>query len=235
MAIAQDATSVIAAAATTSPATWNHTCTGSNGLLVIAIEANKTTDPVTNVTYSGSNMTKITNASIVDATNGIVISYWYKVNPATGSNQVSVTWTTGASVNLMGGGESLTGVQQSGQPDASGTNSGVTGVGGTNQPTVNITTVAANSWMIGAVGVNDNSALSAGALQTKAFELDQSGSPFHTVAGSYRTALAIPGTDTINFTGTVNTDNWVIGAASFAPFTSTTSTPDSMLLLTGVG
>lgn len=234
MAIAHDADSVIAVAATTSPATWNHTCTGANLLLVVALEANKTSDPVTAVKYNSVSMSKITGASIVDATNGITISYWYLLGPSTGSNQISVTWTSGGGINLMGGAISLTGVKQSSQPDASGTNSGTTGIGGTNQPTVTITTIAANSWMIGAVGVNDNSALSAGALQTKAYEFDESASPFHTIAGSYRGPQIIPGTDTINFTGTVNTDNWVIGAASFSPSVApATGSPQSTLL--GIG
>lgn len=221
--ISQDANSVIAAATTASPATWNHTCTGSNLLIAMQAETNKTTTPVTAMKYNTVAGTKVTGASAVDGTNGITVDNYYLLAPATGSNQVSITWTTGSSVNLIGGAISFSGVQQSGVPDASGTASGAVGAGNSNQPSKAITTVADNCFGIACVGVNDNSALTQGASQTKSWEVDESGSPFHTGAGSYRGPQHPAGSMTMNFTGAVNGDNWVIGVYSIAPAAAATS------------
>lgn len=212
-AIAHDADSKIGAASTTSPATWNHTCTGSNGLLVAMFEVKTTTNTFISGLYNSIAMTHLAGASIVDATNAIAFDYWYKIGPSTGSNAISISFTTGASRRLIGVATSLTGVSAQ---DASNTASGTVS-GSTPQPSVSVTTVADNCWVIGGTGVNDNGALSAGGSQTLFNQFNDGTTPFHTIAGSYRGPVTPAGSAAISYTGASNTDSWVAGASSFSP------------------
>lgn len=96
-------------ATTTSPLTWNHTCTGSDLVLIcgFSVDAGSGTETVTAVTYNSVSMTQIGSA-LNNSTSNSNISLWYLLNPATGSNQISATLSSIFSVN--GVAISLTGV-----------------------------------------------------------------------------------------------------------------------------
>lgn len=137
MAIAFNATSNGTATAT-SPVTWSHTCTGSNLILVVAVDVYAGATPdCTGVTYNSNALTLIGSKR---TSSFIQTSLWYLLSPSTGANTVSVAFT-GSSPSCNGRATSYTGVSQSGQPDAVGGNTGVN--------TVNVTTITDNSWVVG--------------------------------------------------------------------------------------
>ena len=143
MAIALDASSN--SGLKTDSFTWNHTCTGSNLVLVISVIVRDTTlskRTVSTITYNGVALTKVRSDD-----NGVSFrtEIWYLINPATGSNTVSVTMGSFV-LEVWGFATSLTGAKQSSQPDAHNGN-----FGATNSSSVSVTTIANNSWIIGAL------------------------------------------------------------------------------------
>jgi len=136
MSIAYDTSS--ASAYSPSEATWSHTCTGSNRLLVAGIYA--TNDTLTGVTYAGVSMTFINK---VNATGTQFIYLYYLLNPTSGANNL----VTSSGGTLLGYGQasSYTGAKQSAQPDTSNTAVSAS----TTSLTCSVTTVADNCWLIG--------------------------------------------------------------------------------------
>lgn len=122
--------------------TWSHTCTGSNGILIVGAEL--VANGNMTCTYNGVSMTRLTQTW--DATLGFAAALFYLLNPATGTNTVSLSSDTSAL--LKGGSASYNGVAQSGQPDASTALAKQTD-SGTNTTSVSVTTVADNCWVIG--------------------------------------------------------------------------------------
>lgn len=137
MAIAVDATAD-SGLLSTSPASFNHTCTGANLLLVVGVFGGVSSDNVTSVTYNSVALTQIGKVQLGTSR----YTYLYALlNPATGTHSVTVTWSLGGVTGAVSA--SYTGVSQSGLPDASGTNSATaTSLTGT------LTVIAANSWMV---------------------------------------------------------------------------------------
>lgn len=141
MAIAFDAVTNSEPASTTSPLTFSHTCTGSDLILLVGITILSNGGPdITGVTYAGVPMTQAV-ANTTDSNEDMYI--YYLLNPATGANNVSISWSGTHTVAARA--VSYTGVKQSGQPDAS--NSGHTTAG--TSLAVSVTTVADNSWIVG--------------------------------------------------------------------------------------
>jgi hypothetical protein len=134
MAIAHDANA--SGLSASSPATFSHTCTGSDRILFVAAASN-TSETVTGVTYNGVSMTEVDSV-----TAGATQHLFYLVAPATGANNVVVS--TSGSV-AVGSSVSYTGVDQTSPIDA-------TALGATAQTVTNytasITSVADNSWSI---------------------------------------------------------------------------------------
>lgn len=123
----------------TTSITFSHTCTGSDRLLIVAVIGDPTTDDVTGVTYNGVAMTQVGKQSPAI---GYRWAYLYHLEaPASGANNVVIS--AGSAHYLWGGAASYTGVNASGQPDQTATNSGT---GPT--LTTSITTVADNCWMM---------------------------------------------------------------------------------------
>jgi hypothetical protein len=144
MAIVFDATSNSTEQASASSVSWSHTCTGSNLVLVVGISSRDITlgnRTVSSVTYNGVTLTK---ARSDDNALTARTEMWYLINPSTGSNTVTVTMG-GVCTGFICGAVSLTGVKQSGQPDAS---NGFESVPNVTTATCNVTTVADNSWIV---------------------------------------------------------------------------------------
>ena len=152
MAIAFDAKSALGAFSASSPVTWSHTCTGSDRILFVIAYATGG-DNFTSGTYNSVALTEIAK---VDRGDGRYINLLYLINPASGSNTVSLSY--GGAGLYHGIASSYTGAKQSGVPDASVTNTAAdTSVTGT------VTTVADNTWLVGCYSSSTGGTISAGA------------------------------------------------------------------------
>jgi len=121
--------------------TFAHTTSGAGRLLVVGVtirtDAGQT---VTGVTYSGAALTFV-RADTIGAS--IRSELWYRIAPATGSNNVVVTLSMSA--KAAAGAISLTGVDQTTPVDAQ---NGATGTSVT--PSVTVTSVTDGAWVIDA-------------------------------------------------------------------------------------
>jgi hypothetical protein len=84
--------------------TWNHTCTGTNQVLIVCVITDQTFDPVTTVTYAGVGLSQIGSTQI--AYNRTIAMYSL-AGPLSGTNAVVVT--TSAPTDIAGSGQSFTG------------------------------------------------------------------------------------------------------------------------------
>lgn len=120
--------------------TFAHTCTGSNRILFVS-SATVGGDFCTSVAYAGVALTKI-GASVQLPSTTTYVQMWYLIAPATGANNVVTSYSS--ATNAYADAASYTGANQSGQPDASTTN--------TNAASTSITTalvsVADNCWHV---------------------------------------------------------------------------------------
>lgn len=139
---------------------WSHTCTGSNLILWVFVEGgNANTTDITGVTYNSVALTKA-NAYVNNQNRGSYL--WYLINPATGTNTVTVSNSSGAFAAASSC--SYTGVKQSGQPDSSGTGTTASGT----SVTASTTVVASGCWLVGGTRFTSASpVLTAGAGTTK--------------------------------------------------------------------
>jgi len=108
----------------TNTNSFSHTCTGSDRFLIVPCASlnNGTSDAITSVTYDGVAMTRLGSALQVPSANWIIYLY-YLVNPASGSNTVTVTRNT-SNGQTYGAAASYTGVDQTTPIDASTNNTG---------------------------------------------------------------------------------------------------------------
>lgn len=148
--------------------TWAHTCSGANRALVVCVKvrhSNAVQGVPTGVTYNGVAMTleaSVANASaIADFGSGPVVSQWSLIAPATGANNVVVTFSNAISVSATGVAISFTDADQTDCVDA--TNSATGSVAATS---VSVTPTAANAIVVDALYHLDSGPLSVGAGQT---------------------------------------------------------------------
>jgi hypothetical protein len=120
------------------------TCSGNNRILFAGIVNFAPTDDVEAPTYGGVAMTLVGKQGFNTEASPDDWSYlYYLINPASGTNTLSVTRTdTTSSMHLVG--VSYTGAKQSGVPDASATNVQDSGT----SLTTSVTTVADNCWTV---------------------------------------------------------------------------------------
>lgn len=186
--------------------TWSHTCTGTERVLVVSVmlwQDVAGTGTITAMTYNGVAMSKAQGI-----TNGAMrAEIWYLVNPATGANTVSAT-VTGNTDDRKFRSHSYTGVDQVVGIDASNSATGATG-----NPTVNVTTVADNSWVQDAVAKFGTGAATVGAGQTSIMN-NVTGATLG--AASYEGPKTPAGAVTMSWTQ-ASANDWVIVAMSFKP------------------
>lgn len=142
-----------------SPLAWNHTCTGSDRLLLVAVSIGAAVNTITGVTYNGVALTKLITTDFNGSIG--VLEIWGLVNPASGTNSISVAFT--GSQFMGASAVSYTGVKQSGLPDASNYTD-IAGVSSSSITTA-VTTVAATTWIVAATYSNTGTP-SAGTNQT---------------------------------------------------------------------
>ena len=101
----------LSARANTDTITFNHTCTGSNRILIVAVHIDNDDETVSSVTYNGVNLIYIGRATSPAGIGDNRTELWYKVGPTTGENEVVVT-LSGAN-DCVAGAISYTGVDSS--------------------------------------------------------------------------------------------------------------------------
>ncbi len=201
MAIAVDSTA--GNTGTTSPNIWSHICTGSNLILFVAVRAEGVSATVS-VTYNGVSMTQAGSKS----SSGSEVNFlFYLLNPATGTHNVSVTFS-GSYGN--GASASYTGVKQSGFPDASA-NSG----GGIVTPPLNVsvTTVADNCWVIASGQDNTGSGVVGAGTSTTARKFQNNSLIILDTNG----VVSPAGSRTLQLTDTAGSAGLSLVAVSFEP------------------
>lgn len=137
MAIAPDAAST--GNGTGTSLTVSHTCAGSDRGLFVAIVGDNGSDAVTGVTYNGVSCLLVGK---VQPSGGRWVYLYYLSAPATGAHNVVVS--ASGSVYLEANNASYTGVSQTGQPEASATNSNAS----TASLTVTTSTITDNAWCV---------------------------------------------------------------------------------------
>lgn len=129
-----------------SSLTFSHTCSGVDRILVVAVSANGSTgDQITGVTYNGVAMTRAKVQQL--DTQGIFTYFYILVASATGANNVVIS--ASGSFVIRGVSVSYTGASQTGQPDAVHSNAAWANPG--TSVSADVTVVAANCWLLGAV------------------------------------------------------------------------------------
>lgn len=203
MAIAFDTSTQSSTVSTGTTITLSHTCTGTNGILFVGVSG-IIGDVLSGVTYGGVAMTQ--TAKLQVPADRYVYLY-HLVNPATGANDIVATNTITLN-NAFIFGASYTGAKQTGQPDATNTNSAVAAT----TLATSVTTVADNCWVVGMFG-SSNVVFSAGTGVTERqnktaglASLIGDSNAAKTPAGSYSM--------TVNCTGSANMAALL---ASFAP------------------
>lgn len=195
-----------------SSATWSHTCGGTNRILVVGVNARgliaNTNTTVTGVTYNGVALTKIRHDSVDsgDTYRGRS-ELWYLIAPATGANDIVVTWT-GSIDYACNGAISLTGIIQS--ASAIDANNGATANTDTT-PSVNVTAVANNCYLIDSL--YSRSLATVNSSQTTIFKVDTN-SAGDTAGMSYK-LLSATGSATMAWTSGAEETN--ISAVTIAP------------------
>src|SRR3990167_8066727 len=187
--------------------TWNHTCTGSNLILVVGISWFDNTT-ISSITYAGNSLTNIRQDD-----NGTTIhsALYYILDPSTGSNAIVITFS--GNTDARGGAISLTGVQQSSQPDA---NNGANGSDTTQ--TVDVTTVADNCWVIDCCSSGSGTiSFSPGAGQTERWDGADGLGTQGRGTGSHEGPKTPAGAVTMSHTTSIFTVDYAISAASFVP------------------
>lgn len=131
-----------------SPLTWSHTCTGSNRALLVAVSIGAAAGTITGATYNSVAMSKLITTDFNGSLG--VLEMWGLVNPASGANNISVTWT--GSQFMGASAVSYTGVAQYGLPDASA----YTDIAGVSSSSIStsVTTVADRTWLVAATYAN---------------------------------------------------------------------------------
>lgn len=153
MAIAFDA-SAKSSGSGINTLTFAHTCSGSDRALVVNVVCDNS-DKVTGVTYNGVGMTQV--SKLQNTTSRFTYLYLL-LGPATGANNIVVS--TSSLSYIEGNSASYTGVKQTGQPDATGSNSASSGT----SLTTSLTTIADNCWtVLSALGQGGGIAAGSGA------------------------------------------------------------------------
>lgn len=138
-AIAFDATSQYLAASSETSVSWSHTVTGSNPYLSVSCYINQGSNDTTSATYNGVAMTKIHDFT----TSTRRVWTYGLMGPATGANTLVMNVNSVSEITCQA--ISYAGVSQTGQPEASTTNT----TASSNSFTTSLTTISDNAWIIG--------------------------------------------------------------------------------------
>ncbi|HSX28216.1 MAG TPA: hypothetical protein VLF60_02090 [Candidatus Saccharimonadales bacterium] len=223
MAIAFDAVGPSSAGtgtANTTSITWNHTCTGSNLLLVVGVGVGSgLATTTTSVTYNSVSMTSAGKVYSDNQTDGYV-ELFYLAGPATGSNAVVVTCSVAK--DLTGGSMSFTGVDQS-----TPVTNAVTAFGTGTAPSVTVTSASGN--------VVIDAAVSGSAFSSSGQTLRWNKNLNVTSGAGNSAQSTANGASSVTMSYTTPSDWWgIVGANIVAGATSTTPSVTT-LSVSGIG
>lgn len=202
MAIAFDASATGSASSTSL--TYAHTCTGSNGLLVVGVRNGSDVNFPTGVTYAGAAMHLAGQTS----NGGTSYAMYFIAPPATGTNNVVISFA--GSESISGFSNSYTGLKTTTTTDGVQTNT-ATGTTGS----ISVTSTADNCWGFLIVGDNGSGIVTMSNFNQR----------YHPsngfVAGDTNGVIHPAGSITFNVADS-STGNMSMIAATFAPFIAST-------------
>lgn len=135
--------------------TYSKTNTGANLMLIVFVENANQADDITGITYNGVSLTQVRKRLTAV---GNFPQYAYALQaPATSANNIVISWTTSKQARSVA--LSYTGVNQSVTLDSTGDNQAP---GGSSPLTTTATTVADNSWLVTAAGIQRTPTASTG-------------------------------------------------------------------------
>jgi hypothetical protein len=143
MAIAIDATTNGGIVTNSTFLNWNHTCSGSNRLLIVAAFGNNQSNSLASCTYNGVTM------SLLGVTPPLVpgdrcVWLWSLVAPATGTNACQINTASGVIDAMSAISASYTGAAQTGQPESAEADTGSSA-----NPCTTSHTLGTAAWIIG--------------------------------------------------------------------------------------
>lgn len=117
MAIAVDSTQGGNGGLSVSNTTWTHTCNGTDVILFVAVQVSGDAFPnrVNSVTYNGVGLTR--RSEILQGNSSGTVSFWYLINPPTGSAYTISVSTVVVVPVLAACSASYNGAKQTGFPD----------------------------------------------------------------------------------------------------------------------
>lgn len=223
MAIAFD-NSTTSAVLNTNPGTFSHTTSGSNRILFVHVTGDSAGDNVSGVTYAGVTMTLVAKLTNSPQTFGDRWRYLFVlVNPAVGANTVSIA-DSGFANAFLAIAASYTGAAQTGQPDASATN---TTVSNSTTFASSITSIADNCWSFCAISQNGGAVLTAGTGTTLRGTQAATGD----IVSDSNGVIHPAGSYTMNYTSG-SSNHWGSFIATISPATATVT---HLLSSTGAG
>lgn len=228
MAITLDASSNSGDKLNVTSVTYSHTVgTGSNTILIVGVGMRDTTAGdmvITGITYNSVALTKI-RADAVTVDTSFRSELWYLKAPATGANNIVVSFTgTVAVAGVVGA--SFFGVDQTSPIDANNGNTGLT-----TSISASITVVASNSWLVDIL-YSRSSTLTKNASQTELANFGVNTNDDR-VGSSYKPNVS-SGSRTMDWTESNDGNDWTISVVSLAP-AADSSTFKGFKTLLGVG
>ena len=178
---------------------WSHNCTGTNLVLCITVSVNVAVT-VSSVTYNAVGATQ----AATNVNGNVRSEIWILVAPATGYHTVAVNFS-GTTRRSYCGAVSLTGCNQTGQPEAFNSATGTD-----TTPTVSKATIADNSWMVDCASW---ASLNVGKTCTMVAHTNRTERQnAQSVSSTNGIALAISTTGPVTPAGTV-VDDWTLNAS----------------------
>lgn len=192
MALAVDAT----ANGTNSAATitFNHTCTGSNLVLVCCVSNDSTSGSVSTVTYGGQNFVKAIAENV--GTNNKRTEIWYLINPSTGTNSLVVTLSGSPSSGAKAGSVSFTGADQTSNVITSYTSANKSA---TANPSLTLNTTMPSAALVNALTNDTGKTVVVDGNDTSIYNSDLT---FSTCAAAYRLTTGVAGDYATGYTAT---------------------------------
>lgn len=199
---------------------------GTNGILVAYLLTNGANN-VTNVQWNGTSLTQIGSA-LKASGDTVWLSAWYLAAPATGNYNLTANFGTNTRATIFGA--FYSGAKQTGQPDASNS-----GNQSSNPHTLNVTTVAADCWLVTADCAPNRGAFSS----SSNFTTRQDVSAQETVFGDSNGSVGAAGSKTVSVTYTLTPSaGYPMFAVSIAPAPdagpATVKTWDGVTQATGI-
>jgi len=201
---------------------WSHTVTNSNtnpGLIVnVSIFL---TGTVTGITYNGTALQFVRS----DTTGTIRNEIWQLSAPSTGTHTIAVTLST--PTTSFSGADSYTGVNQI---DMVETNTGSTG-GGSTTPSVTVTTVTNNSWVLSGLTTSDTTETVGGSATQRNNQTNTLGTGAISDYGPQVTA----GNVTMSWSAVGSLNTWSMGVVVLQPYSGTVYSLSLVGLMSSTG